>query len=328
MLNWQIEQIKLELKYTWKISRNASDFKLNSIITAGSGKYKGIGEVAPNIRYNETPEIIQTEFHRFIKSQPEKIHDLHDLTSLLDELKLPNALRFGIESAYIHYLCHADRTDIYTFLGIQNPRKVSTSFSLPIMKVSEIEKFYSDNNLQRFSKLKIKVNAETAGELLYELNRISKQPLIIDGNETWKNPDEVLTFMQSLKPYNIAIIEQPMPSSMVDEYIYLKPKSPFTLVADESICADADFEKLKTQFHGVNMKLMKAGGYLNGLRILNEAVKHGMHTMVGCMVETSLGISSAFHLCAGIEFADLDGFLIVKDEPFGLVKEHDGVLMI
>jgi len=73
---------------------------------------------------------------------------------------------------------------------------------------------------------------------------------------------------------------------------------------------------------------MKAGGYLNGLRILNEAVKHGMHTMVGCMVETSLGISSAFHLCAGIEFADLDGFLIVKNEPFKLVKEHDGILMI
>ena len=328
MLNWQIEQIKLELKYTWKISRNATNFKLNSIITVGSGKYKGIGEVAPNIRYNETPEIIQSEFHRFINSQSQNIHDLHDLTSLLDELKLPNALRFGIESAYIHYLCHADRTDIYTFLGIQNPQKVGTSFSLPIMDVKDIEKFYLENKLQRFSKLKIKVNAETAGELLHELNRISKQPLIIDGNETWKNPDEVLTFMQALKPYNIAIVEQPMHASMVEEYVYLKPKSPYILVADESICADADFEKLKTQFHGVNMKLMKAGGYLNGLRILNEAVKHGMHTMVGCMVETSLGISSAFHLCAGIEFADLDGFLIVKDEPFGLVKEHDGVLTI
>ena len=328
MLNWQIEQLKLELKYTWKISRNASTYKLNSLITVGKGKWKGLGEVAPNIRYNETPEIIISEFERFKKSGPEKVHDIHELTTLLNQLKLPNALRFGIESAYIHLLCHADTTDIYTFLGIQKPQRVQTSFSLPIMNVSEISTFYLENNLQRFSKLKIKVNAETANDLLHEIDSITKQPLIVDGNETWKNPDEVLTFMQMLKPYNIAIIEQPMPSSMIDEYMYLKPKSPYFLIADESICADADFEKLKLQFHGINMKLMKAGGYLNGINILNEAVKHQMHTMIGCMVETSLGISSAFHLCAGIEYADLDGYLIVKDEPFGLVREENGELRV
>src|SRR5689334_11083524 len=112
MLKWQIEQIKLELKYTWKISRNASDYKLNSIITVGNGKWKGIGEVAPNIRYDETPEKIQTEFQRFVNVS-DNIHDVHDLEALLEELKLPNALRFGIESAYIHFLCHADQTDIY-----------------------------------------------------------------------------------------------------------------------------------------------------------------------------------------------------------------------
>jgi L-alanine-DL-glutamate epimerase-like enolase superfamily enzyme len=327
MMNWQIQQIKLELKYTWKISRNASDVKLNSIITVGKGKYKGIGEVAPNIRYNETPEIIASEFQRFLNAQPEKVHDLHDLENVLNELQLPNALRFGIESAYIHYLCFADQTDIYTFLGIQKPLAVHTAFSLPIMDVKDIEPFYTQNNLQRFAHLKVKVNAENAQELLSEINRITKQPLIVDANESWKDPDAVITFLETLKPFNIELIEQPLPSLMVEEYKYLKPKSPYILMADESICADANFEELKQQFHGVNMKLMKAGGYLNGLRLLNEAVKHQMHTMVGCMVETTLGISSAFHLCAGVQFVDLDGFLIIKDEPFELIKEENGLLM-
>jgi L-alanine-DL-glutamate epimerase-like enolase superfamily enzyme len=327
MLNWNIEQLTLELKYTWKISRNASDVKLNSLITVGKGKYKGIGEVAPNIRYNETPENIISEFHRFIQSQPEKVQDIHELTTLLDSLKLPNALRFGIESAYIHYLCHADHTDIYTFLGIQKPLEVQTSFSLPIMDVSEIEAFYIKNNLSRFKHLKIKINSDTAADMLKEVKRLTDKPLIVDANEAWKNPDALLAFFETLTPFNIAIIEQPMPAGMNAEYEYLKQRSPFVLMADESICADADFEQLKKQFHGINMKLMKAGGYLNGLHLLNEAVKHNMRTMIGCMVETSLGISSAFHLCAGIEFVDLDGSLIVKNEPFGLVHEKDGVLI-
>jgi L-Ala-D/L-Glu epimerase len=117
-----------------------------------------------------------------------------------------------------------------------------------------------------------------------------------------------------------------MPAGMDDEYMYVKKQSPFLLVADESVCDHADFGELKHQFHGINMKLMKAGGYINGLRLLNEAVKHNMHTMVGCMIETSLGISSAMNLCAGVEFVDLDGFMIVKDEPFGLIRETNGTL--
>ncbi len=328
MLNWQIQQQQLELKYTWKISRNASDYKINSIINVTNGRWKGVGEAAPNIRYNETPEKMVSEFHRFVNAGADKVCDLHDLETLLNELKLPNALRFGIESAYIHYMCHAEQVDIYTFLGIQSPGPLHTSFSLPIMEVGAIEKFYNDNHLQRFARLKIKVNAETADELLHEVNRVTKQPLIIDGNEAWKDPDAVLAFMETLRPCNVALMEQPMPAGMEAEYKYLKPQSPYLLFGDESICDEMEVESIAQQFHGVNMKLMKAGGYLNGLRILNETVKHNLQTMIGCMVETTLGISSAIHLCAGVQFVDLDGFLIVKEEPFGLVKEEEGVLSI
>ena len=285
-----------------------------------------MGEVAPNIRYNETPELMVTGFHRFIAAGGAFVNDLSELETLLGELKLPNALRFGIESAYIHYICHADKTDIFTFFGIQKPTGLQTSFSLPIMEISELENFYQHNQLERFSKLKVKVNKESALDLLEEVNRITKQPLIIDGNEAWKNPDDVIKFMHALTPYNVALIEQPMPAGLNDEYVYLKVNSPYLLFADESICDHGDFELLKTQFHGINMKLMKAGGYMNGIRILNEAVKHNMHTMVGCMIETTLGISSAMHLCAGAEYIDLDGFMIVKDEPFNLVSEKNGLL--
>ncbi|MES2780254.1 MAG: enolase C-terminal domain-like protein [Bacteroidota bacterium] len=326
MLNWQIEQIRLNLKYTWKLSRNATDFKLNNIITVGDGTHAGKGEVAPNIRYNETPELMLSEFERFAKVAPETLIHIEELTVLLDSLKLPNALRFGIESAYIHFRCAQSSESVCDYLGVQQPAIIDTSFSLPIMPADEIAAFYKQHQLDRFTRLKLKVNAEYAHDLLQALSKVSRQPLIIDANEGWKNPDELLSFLHELTPYNIDIIEQPMPAGMDDEYAYVKRTSPFLLIADESVCDHADFDELKHQFHGINMKLMKAGGYINGLRLLNEAVKNNMHTMVGCMIETSLGISSAMNLCSGVEFVDLDGFMIVKDEPFGLIKENQGTL--
>lgn len=326
MLNWQYTQIKLDLKYTWKLSRNATDFKINTIVSVDDGQYAGKGEVAPNIRYNETPELVAMQFELFIKQSPQHINDLNELQTLLDSLKPCNALRFGIESAYVHYWCHKHNQEVCTFLGIQKPMSLATSFSLPIMPTNEIAAFYEQYQLNRFSRLKLKVNAEQSHELLSTLCGITKQPLIVDANEGWKNPDELIRFLETLKPYPIDIIEQPMPAGMVEEYKLVKKHSPFPLVADESMCDHADFEELKWQFHGVNMKLMKAGGYVNGLRLLNEAVKHHMRTMVGCMIETTLGISSAMNLCSGIEFTDLDGFMIIKNEPYQLVKEENGKL--
>jgi L-Ala-D/L-Glu epimerase len=237
-------------------------------------------------------------------------------------------LRFGIESAYVHFVCNQNDITVTDFLGIQHPLKVATSFSLPIMPADEIAAFYLTHHLARFKRLKLKVNAEHAHDLLQALTAVSSQPLIIDANEGWTNPEALIAFMQELKPYNIDAIEQPMPAGMEAEYVHVKKHAPFLLIADESVCHHADFHTLQHQFHGINMKLMKAGGYLNGLRLLNEAVKHDMHTMVGCMIETSLGISSAMNLCAGIEFVDLDGFMIVKDEPFTMVKEANGELSL
>jgi L-Ala-D/L-Glu epimerase len=328
MLHWQIEQIRLNLKYTWKLSRNATDVKLNNIITVGDGTHTGKGEVAPNIRYNETPELMLSEFDRFALVAPQTLVHIEEFTLLLDGLKLPNALRFGIESAYIHFRCAQTGESVCDYLGVQHPQGVATSFSLPIMPADEIAAFYQQHQLNRFTRLKLKVNAEYAHDLLQALTKVSNQPLIIDANEGWKHPDELLSFLHELKPYNIDVIEQPMPAGMDDEYRYVKKQSPFLLIADESVCDHANFNKLQHQFHGINMKLMKAGGYINGLRLLNEAVKHNMHTMVGCMIETSLGISSAMNLCAGAEFIDLDGFMIVKDEPFRLVREHLGILEV
>lgn len=324
MLNWEIEQLRLNLKYTWKISRNATDFKINSLITCSDNQFQGKGEAAPNIRYNETPELMVTYFEKFVAAGANYINNIDELSVILKQTKVPNALRFGIEQAYINYLCKKSNQSIFEFLKISKPQKVNTCYTIPIMEPSDLVKFFNQNNLDRFPYLKIKISVEGAFDEISALAAIYKKPILIDANEAWKNADELIEFSNKLQKFNIAVIEQPMHSSMVNEYKYVKPRIKLPLMADESFCEEVNFEALKQQFDAVNMKLMKAGGFLNGLRLIHDAQKNGFKTMVGCMVETTLGMSGAFALSGLTNFADLDGYLLIENEPFKLLEETNG----
>jgi len=323
-VEWRIKQIRLDLKYIWKISRNASEFKENFIIEFEHNGIVGMGEVAPNVRYNENPEIINIAFETFKASIDKPIEEVKELMQFLDLNSLPNALRFGIESAFIHWYCKANEISIYEFLGVEKPSKISTCYTVPIMAADEVLKFYEAYNLGRFQHLKIKIVDEQAIDVLDVLSSLSDKPIMIDANEAWKDVEALIQFLPKLKKYPILFVEQPMPAYLKEEYVYLKKHTPFPLMADESVLDRPDMSALEKQFHGINMKLMKAGGYLNGLRILNEARRRKMKTMVGCMVETTLGIHSAWNLCAGVDYADLDGCLILANEPFEMLNEENG----
>jgi L-alanine-DL-glutamate epimerase-like enolase superfamily enzyme len=326
MLLWEIEKIILELKYTWKISRNASDTKINLLVRVSDGNKKGAGEAAPNIRYEETPDELIKQFEFFLLQKPEIISSVEQLGNCLDGIKISGALRFAIESAFVHYDALIKAKDISDYLRVPKKDAIPTSYSIPIMEIGEMKNFYDQNHLQRFPFIKVKINSESGNEALNYLSRFCAQPMIVDANEAFHDVEECIHFFEKQEKKNIEFIEQPMPSSMSDESLYLKKNSPFKLFADESITKDADFSMLKQMFDGINVKLMKAGGYMNAIRLLKEAKKNNMQTMIGCMVETTLGISSAMNLCSLADYADLDSFLLIKEEPFKFIEERDGRL--
>jgi L-alanine-DL-glutamate epimerase-like enolase superfamily enzyme len=264
----------------------------------------------------------------FINAGANQIKSANDLSVILNQINAPNALRFGIEQAYIHFLCAQKGQTIYEFLKIDKPLKTNTCYTLPIMEPTEIVSFFNENNLNRFAYLKIKISVDGALDEIKTLASIYQKPILIDANEAWKDPDALINFIDEMRGLNIAMIEQPMHSSMVNEYKYVKPRISLPLMADESFCAHVDFAELKLQFDAVNMKLMKAGGYLNGLRLIHDAKKNGMKTMIGCMVETTLGMSGAYAFSGLCNYADLDGYMIIENEPFGILKEENGVVSL
>lgn len=326
MLHWTIEKLNLYLKHTWAISRGATDHKTNFYISVAEKGITGMGEVAPNARYNETPEKMLSEFGIILNNELPLVKDLDKLQKLLNTFKISNSLKCGIEMAYIDLLTKKDKTSVYQLLNLKKPEQICTAFTVPIMSPERIESFHLKFDLNKYKYLKVKIDAESGFDMLQAVNRVAEQGIIVDANEAFSDPDKVLQLMEKTKEFNIECFEQPMPAFLDDAYYYLRENSPYELFADESVTHELDLVKIKRQFHGINMKLMKAGGLVNGAKILREAKLYGLKTMVGCMVETTVGIANGMHFAGETDYIDLDSFLYLENDPSNRIKEEKGKL--
>lgn len=325
MFTWSIKEIELPLKFTWNISRNSSDIKRNFIIEVKNGSLKAVGEVAFNVRYGESRELILEKFEEFKSNAPQDFNGLESLVAYLETTDLPQSLKFGIESSFVHYISNLSGKTVAQLMGTNVVSSVKTSFSIPIMEVGKLDSFIKDNNLQRFSVLKVKVNRENALEFCSEILKRTSVGLRIDANESFESAQEVLSFLEKFpEAKRIEFLEQPLPSKSHDEALELKKHAKVLLMADESVTNEEINNYHVERFHAVNVKLMKSGGYLKAVKQLRQAKALGLKTMLGCMIETSLGISSALNISGGVDYLDLDGCLLIKDDPYKLISEENG----
>ena len=328
MLQWTIQPAKFELRYTWKLSRNAADVKTNLLVHVTDELVHGWGEAAPNVRYDETPEKLIRAFSGISKQQLSSCNVPGELTSVLDANDIPYALRFAIESAFFHFLAQREDKSVSELLGVPSPVPVATSYTIPVMDPGELAPFCALEKLSRFSLLKLKIDSASGIDSVIEFSRFTDSKIMVDANEAFLDVEDCIRFMEKIRKCPVILLEQPMPAAAKEESIYLKKYCPFPLFVDESITHDTDFSYLKKIADGVNVKLMKAGGYLEGIRLLREAKANKLKTMIGCMVESTLGIYGGVLLSALADYADLDSFLILQDEPFRMIREENGILQI
>lgn len=325
MFSWSIKEIELPLKFNWNISRNSSAIKHNFIIEVKNGSIKALGEVAFNVRYGETRELILEKFEEFKAAAPQEFNGVENLVAFLDTMDLPQSLKFGIESSFVHYVSILSGKSVAQLMGTNVVSSVKTSFSIPIMEVGKVEAFIKENNLARFSVLKVKVNKDNAQDFAGEILRLTNVALRIDANESFESASETIKFLENFPNLaRLEFLEQPLRSELHDEALELKKHSSVFLMADESVTKEEIGEYYKERFHGINVKMMKAGGYMKAVKQLRQAKLLGLKTMLGCMVETSLGISSALNISGGVDFFDLDGCLLIKEDPYKLISEENG----
>jgi L-alanine-DL-glutamate epimerase-like enolase superfamily enzyme len=178
-----------------------------------------------------------------------------------------------------------------------------------------------------FEVLKVKMGSKDDQKVLETVRRITDRPVRVDANEGWTLED-ALGRLEWLQEMGVELVEQPLPADQIDEMKELKKKSPLPLIADESVARAEDVPRLAEAFDGINIKLMKCGGLGEALRMIHVARAHDMSIMLGCMVESSLAITAAAHIAPLVDYADLDGNLLVTNDPFLGAEVREGKLVL
>lgn len=210
--------------------------------------------------------------------------------------------------------------------GLDKTNVPDTTFTIGI-DTDEVVREKTREALGRFNILKIKVGGTDDKRMIEAIRSVTDLPLAVDANQGWKDRHQALDMIFWLKEKGVVMVEQPMPKLDLDNIARLTEASPLPIFADESLQRLTDIERLKGVFSGINIKLMKCTGMREAWRMRNFAQTLGMKVMMGCMTETSCAISAAAQLYAGMDFADLDGALLIGNDCFEGAKLENGKII-
>ena len=173
-----------------------------------------------------------------------------------------------------------------------------------------------------------KVGLDNDKEMIRTIREITDLPIAVDANQGWKDRSMALDEIYWLKENGIVMVEQPMPKERIDDNAWITERSPLPIFADEAIQRLADIPSVKGAYHGINIKLMKCTGMREAWKMLNYARAEGMKVMIGCMTETSCAVSAAAQLSPAVDFADLDGNLLISNDLFDGMKVKAGRIVL
>ena len=210
----------------------------------------------------------------------------------------------------------------YKIWGL-NPNLIPpTSYTIGIDTEEMIRKKVQEAD--QFKILKVKLGLETDKMIIDTIRSVTDVPLCADVNQGWKNKEEALEMAHWLKEKNVVFLEQPMPKEMIDENAWLTERSPIPTIADEGCQRLNDVKSLQGVYTGINIKLMKCTGMREAKRMAEFARTLDMKVMLGCMTETSCAISAAAQLAPLVDWADLDGALLIGNDIYDGMKVVDG----
>ena len=215
----------------------------------------------------------------------------------------------------------------YRIWGYDPAKAPDTTFTIGI-DTPEVVREKTRECAGQFNILKVKVGLDNDREMITTIREITDLPIAVDANQGWKDRNQALEMIHWLKEHGIVMVEQPMPKERLDDLAWVTEHSPLPVFADESIQRLRDIQSLKGVFSGINIKLMKCTGMREGHRMLEFARGLGMKVMVGCMTEISCAVSAAAQLSPAVDFADLDGNLLIANDRFDGVKVVGGKLTL
>jgi L-alanine-DL-glutamate epimerase-like enolase superfamily enzyme len=324
----ETEIVRLNLRHTWTTVMSSSEYRDTLHVRFRREGLTGRGEGAPIVRYQESAETGRRMVES-IRGLLESANPIH-YTKILDEIfrRVPGeyAAKSAIDIALHDWNAQKLGVPLYRLFGVDPKDAPLTTFSIGIddpektrQKVREAE---------GFPVLKIKVGLDKDEATVDAVRSVTRKPLRADANEGWKTKEEAVEKINWLEKMGVELIEQPLPAHMIEETRWVRSRVHIPVVADEVSLHPQDIPKLKDAFDGINVKLDKCGGLLEGYRMIQIARALGMKVMLGCMVSSSVTITAAAHLSPLVDWADLDGNLLISNDPFRGVTVDQGKLIL
>ena len=306
-------QFDLQLRHTFTISHDSRDIQPTLIVELREGDMSGFGEATTNQYYGVTVESM--------------IQSLNSVRNLIESHELENPEDFW-QIIYPHLqsnlfaLCALDCAvndlwakkkgqKLYETWGLSTQNNPITDFTIGI---DSIENMVLKMKEMPWPLYKIKLGTDHDLNIVKELRRHTDAVFRIDANCAW-TAQQTIDYSYKLKNLGVEFIEQPL---RADDWTGMKKvysKSVLPIIADESCIIETDVEKCQGYFHGVNIKLTKCGGLTPARRMIKTAKAQNLKTMVGCMNESSVGISAIAHLLPLLDYVDMDGTLLISNDP-------------
>lgn len=320
--------MRLQLRHAWTTVMSTSTFREVCYVEYQRDGVTGRGEGAPIPRYHESAAsalaAVEALRPQIEQGDPWKFAALLDATLRAHPGEF--AAKAAIDLALTDWVTQRLGVPLYRYLGLDPRALPPTSMSIGIDRPELTQQKVRE--AADFPILKIKVGLDSDEATLAAVRAISKQRLRVDANEGWKDRDLALRRLKWLATQDVEFVEQPMPAERIDDQRWLRSQSPLPLFADEALLHAESIPQLASLYDGVVIKLDKCGGIWPALRMIHVARAHKLKILLGCMVSSSVTITAAAHLAPLVDYVDLDGNLLIANDPYQGVRVDRGRLIL
>ena len=319
---------ELELRHVFTVSSYSRKTTPGVQVRIDYEGYTGFGEASMPPYLGQSVETVTSFLKKVDLSQFNDPFQLETILAYVDSLSPGDAAaKAAIDIALHDLVGKLMGLPWWRIWGLDAAKAPSTTFTIGI-DTPDVVREKTRECADRFNILKVKVGRDNDKEMIRTIREVTDLPLAVDANQGWTDREKALDEIFWLKEQGVVMVEQPMPVSRPDDNGWITERSPLPIFADEAIPRLCDVPSVKGLYHGINIKLMKCTGMREAWKMLNYARAEGMKVMVGCMTETSCAVSAAAQLSPAVDFADLDGNLLITNDLFKGVEVVKGKITL
>ena len=327
-MHLSFEPYELKLKHVFTVSSFSRSTTPDVQVRIDYDGYTGYGEASMPPYLGQTVESVCSFLKKVDLEQFADPFCIDDILTYIDSLSDgDSAAKAAVDIALHDLVGKIIGAPWHRMLGLNPEKTPNTTYTIGI-DTDEMVKLKTREVAGQFKILKVKLGTPRDREMIRAIREVSDLPIAVDVNQGWKNKKKALDEIFWLKEQGIVMVEQPMPKEMLEANAWLTERSPLPTFADEAIQRLKDIPAIKGAYTGINIKLMKCTGMREAWKMMNYARAEGMRVMIGCMTETSCAIAAAAQLSPAVDFADLDGNLLIANDIFRGTTVVDGKITL